>query len=101
MTLRGLLTALILSFGFAAAAELSSDVAPFPAPAGVTAAESQPVIDFARPEAVLDLGVLPLERASQDGGTFTLSIRNNAALPVARVLRAADFPGAGLAAVPS
>src|ERR1700674_3824484 len=62
-------------------------------------------IDFATPQSVIDLGPSAAPRALKDpsdpnGAWFTIAVQNRGATPAARVLNAADPPGAGLAITP-
>ena len=84
--------AAVFSFAVAARAEEA------PAPR-ITA------IDFAAPQPVIDLGPSAAPRGLEDpsdpnGAWFTIAVQNRGAAPTARVLTAADPPGAGLAIGP-
>jgi diguanylate cyclase (GGDEF)-like protein/PAS domain S-box-containing protein len=62
-------------------------------------------IDFAAPQPVIDLGPSATARGLNDpsdpnGAWFTIAVQNRGATPAARVLTAADSPGAGLAVTP-
>src|SRR5438034_221697 len=62
-------------------------------------------IDFATPQPVIDLRPSAAPRGLEDpsdpnGAWFTIAVQNRGAAPSARVLTAADPPGAGLAIMP-
>jgi len=77
---------------FAIAAALAADE-PVPA-AGLS-------LDLAIPESVLDLGsALAPREAGGVAGWFTLAVRNSTALPVTRILLAADVPSSGISFSP-
>jgi diguanylate cyclase (GGDEF)-like protein len=62
-------------------------------------------IDFATPQPVIDLGPSAAPRGLNDpsdpnGAWFTIAVQNRGATTIARVLTAADPPGAGLSVTP-
>ena len=62
-------------------------------------------LDFAAPQAVIDLGPSIAPRTVEDpadpnGSWFTIAVQNRGQTPAARVLTAADPPGAALAIAP-
>lgn len=96
MTLRDLFLAVVVAF--------SAVAATFAAESG-GAAQADAAINFAMPDAIIDLGPALSQRmvndaSAPDGVWFTVPIRNSSALPVVRVLAASDSPRAGLAMVP-
>jgi diguanylate cyclase (GGDEF)-like protein/PAS domain S-box-containing protein len=96
MNLRGLIPALLFTFGVA----MSHAAEPVAPPENAT-----PALNLAAPEAVLDLGSAVSPRGVRDpsdpsGSWFTVAVQNRSDVPVARVLAANDPPAAGLALMP-
>ena len=89
------LQASLLAFFAALSLIVAAFAADEPAPAASLG------LDLALPEAVLDLGPsLAPREAGGATGWFTLAVRNSTALPVARILEAADSPDSGLLFIP-